>query len=265
MSVEIWGMDSGAGMAILRREGRWLSVSIDDAWRPVEMDASDVVRYLLSGGMSRLGIHFDIIEDAVVACRRARRLALESGDPSDVGLRRTFATQPTKSASERQALAAVAGNLYRLDGFFRRHGQSGEESFRLLLELLDHLEVRSATQKIPEGNLPLAELFGMAADIVEKVVPKGGALGTASPPASGGVQRWGFERLSNIELSCLALWADGDSEPERIGRLLRLPAGEVEGAIAAAMHVLGANGEALRSTEVAAACRQELERRLDLT
>jgi len=104
----------------------------------------------------------------------------------------------------------------------------------------------------------------MATDVLEKVAAKDGAPATASPPTTAGSHReWGLRRLSNIQLSSLALWADGDSDPERIGRLLRLPAREVEGAITAAMQVLGASGDALRSAEIATDCRQELERRLD--
>jgi hypothetical protein len=263
MPVEVWGMDSSAGVAILRSEDRWLSVSVDNAWRPAEIDAADIVRCLLSGGMARLEMHFDMIEEAVVACRRARKLVLESGDQSDASLERAFAAQPLKSGSERQALAVVAANLDRLDRFFRRRGQSGEESLRLLLALLDRLEARSATQEVPAEGLPLAQLFEMASGVVAKAAAKRRDPGRPLPPdASGGRRTWSVERLSDNQLSCLALWGDEKHELDWIGRLLGLPSREVEAAIRAAAQELGVSVVELRSADVAAKCRRELEARL---
>jgi hypothetical protein len=264
MTVEIWAMDAGGGTAILRTEGGWLIISVDDAWRPAEMELADVARRLLTGGMSRLGIHSATIEEAVVACRRARRLVLASGDLTDSGLKQAFAEEPPKTSSERQALATVSRQLDRLDRFFRRRGRTYEESFRLLLDLLVDLERRSSRGELSEHGLAPLELFKMAVALAD-TAPADRFSTIARPPTPAvKIRRRSLEQLSQLQLGCLALWADGTASPEQIGRMLRLSARLVQDTILSAANALGSGADELRSADIAAGCRQELERRLDL-
>jgi hypothetical protein len=272
MAYRLWSMDPEAGEAVVQGGGVWYLVSIDNGWRPAEIDEETAVGWWLSGpSVEEGGGDFRTLEDAVEVVRERFLARISGSAPSRVG-EAAKAMPPGASHAIRFYVGLRAG------GFLKIFGCSEEETAELKAEVIRHFQEQA---RFYESKYDLdAAILSWAREIYlrrfgERVIPA--SFSTSEPDGGRAPLRWAgkarvreetrfYEKISNFPqtvVRCLSLWSEegGDYGVQEISMLMRLPKEEIEEHLAWAADRLNLAVNRLRNPALTSACRKLIAER----
>lgn len=260
MRIELWAVDAAGGKAIIRQGDRWLVVSRDQGWQPVNAGGrARAFAWLLSPTMEPVRQPCSHLAEAILEARRV----CAAGNASPGAVRRFLGriAKPLGGSAavswEEQFPAIIHCYSDRLDKFFKSRGCSASESFDLSLEAFLWL--------FAEGPQETEErLSRLLRDLASDLCPFGCRPQEAADPITPGtlplneVEVVRFTRLLlRIEprsLRCLYFWIVLREGHERTATLMGLPVNDVRARLVQVATGVGCTIDDLRSPEVVEAC-----------
>lgn len=257
MRIELWAVDTVGGRAIIRQGDRWLLVSRERGWQPVDTGGRGrAYAWLLSPTMVLVGQPCSNFTEAILEARRASA----AGTP---GVLRRLLGRVAKPISgsvpvswEEQFPAVIECYSDRLDRFFRLRGCSERLSFDLSLKAFLRL-FDQGPQKTEE------HLSRLLRDIASDLCPFGRRIQEADPPSRSArpLNEMEVARLTRLLPKLdprvrrfLCLWTASKGNHEDMAKLMRLSGNEVRARLVQAAAAAVCTIDDLGSPEMAEAC-----------
>lgn len=257
MRIELWAVDTASGRAIIRQGDRWLLVSRERGWQPVDTGGRGrAYAWLLSPTMVPVGQPCSSFTEAILEAARASA----AGTP---GVLRRLLGRVAKPISgsvpvswEEQFPAVIECYSDRLDRFFRLRGCSERLSFDLSLKAFLRL-FDQGPQKTEE------HLSRLLRDIASDLCPFGRRIQEAGPPPR---PAWPLNEVEVARFTrllpkldprirrLLCLWTASEGSHEDTAKWVARSVNEVRERLVQAAATLGCTIEDLGSPEMAEAC-----------